>query len=64
MDARLYNPDADAKIIDWRLGCFMRLGFSKLDASALSVRRDIDRQRVQDLRDSGCGHAMVMDIVL
>jgi len=64
MNARLYSPDADAKIIDWRLGCFTRLGFSKLDASALSVRRDIDRQVVADMVAGGCPPHVVMDIVL
>lgn len=63
MDARLYDPVADTKIVTWRLDSFERLGFDALEASALSVRRDIDREHVERMLKGGASHAQVMGIV-
>jgi hypothetical protein len=51
--ARLYDPEGDGKIVDWRILCFMRLGFESLQASALAVRKDIDREAVARLIGRG-----------
>lgn len=63
MDARLYDPVPDNKIVRWRLDSFERLGFGVLEASALSVRRDIDREDVERMLKGGASHAQVMSIV-
>jgi hypothetical protein len=62
---RLYSPSGDEKIVDWRLLCFLRLGFSQLDASALAVRRDVDRHFVEHrLIRRGCPPRLAMEVLL
>lgn len=61
---RVYDADADAKIVDWRLRCFVALGFTELDASAMAVRRDVDRDHVERLVKEGCSVGLILDIVL
>lgn len=63
MDARLYDPVVDTNLVAWRLDSFERLGFDALEASALAVRRDIDREHVQRMLNGGASHAQVMAIV-
>jgi len=60
----LYHPDADEKIVAWRTLSFLRLGFSTLDASALAIRKDIDREHVQRLVREGCSAGLILRIVL
>lgn len=59
----LYDPKADEGIVFWRAGVFMERGFDFLDALALAVRRDVDRQHVEDLLDRGATHAQVRELV-
>ena len=61
--SRTYDAERDKKIIDWRASCFVRRGFTKLEADALAIRRDVDRQYVEDLLDAGATHAEVRAIV-
>lgn len=53
MSAPLYDPEHDAKIVDWRCLCFLRLDFEPLDANALAIRRDINRADVEAMRSGG-----------
>lgn len=62
--ARHYEPGADDKIIAWRTLCFMHLGFMETPATALAMRRDIDRVAVQNLRRRGCTPKLVLEILL
>ena len=58
------NQPSDAKIIDWRLGVFGRLGFDVVNALAMALRRDIDSERVKGLIQNGASHELVLSIVL
>jgi hypothetical protein len=60
----LYDTEHDEKIVDWRCDCFVDRGFLVIQATALAVRRDIDRVLVERLLDQGATHAEVMEIVL
>lgn len=61
---RLFDPEHDAKIIDWRTLAFMKLGFTEFNAVALAVRRDIDREHVERLVREGCSVGLIKEIVL
>lgn len=61
---RVYDPHHDAKIVDWRVVCFLRLGFNNLQATTLAMRRDVDRSEVERLRGRGCAPGSVLAIVL
>ena len=54
----------DAKVIGWRAECFERAGLDALDATALAVRRDVDRERVLKLLAAGCSKDLVVEIML
>lgn len=58
------NQPSDAKIIDWRLGVFGRMGFDVVNAVAMSLRRDIDSEYVGRLLERGASHELVLSIVL
>jgi hypothetical protein len=62
-DVRLYDPDADVKIVDWRTDCFVECGFKLGRATVLALRRDVDRQYVERLLKEGATHDEVWDIV-
>lgn len=65
-DDLLYNVEdsKEHRIVLWRLDCFERLGFSPTAAAALAVRRDIDRQKVQDMLLAGARPLQVAAILL
>ena len=58
------NQPSDAKIIDWRLGVFGRMGFDVVNALAMSLRRDVDSEYVGRLLERGASHELVLSIVL
>lgn len=60
----LYDPDADAKIVAWRLTSFEDLGFDALYASTLALRRDVDREQVERMIQAGATPDQVREIVL
>lgn len=60
----LYDHRVDQAIVFFRAGSFLSCGFCYADALALALRRDVDRQRVEDLIDQGATPAQVMDILL
>jgi cytochrome c-type biogenesis protein CcmH/NrfF len=61
-----YNIDdeREAAIVAWRLRCLEAAGLEPLDASALAVRRDIDRVDVENLLRAGASSAQVRGICL
>jgi hypothetical protein len=61
---RLYDAAVDGKLIDWRVECFMGVGFSATQAVALAVRRDIDRVVVEKAIKAGQSHKHVMEALL
>lgn len=65
MSGPVYNPAADKQVVDWRLECFTRLGFSQLEASALAVRRDVDHHYVERyFIRRGCPPRLAMEVLL
>jgi hypothetical protein len=60
----LYDALVDAKVLDWRVDCFMGRGFSLLDARVLAQRRAVDRAHVERLLDQGATHDQVRETVL
>jgi len=64
-DEPVYNLDdpREADIVAWRVACFERAGLTNLDACVLAVRRDVDRQRVEDILAAGATSALVREIV-
>lgn len=63
-EARLYDPDADERIVFWRSACFLERGFQYADALALALRRDVDRAEVEALLDAGATHDQARELVL
>lgn len=65
-DTPTYNLDneRDAKIVAWRLSCLERAGLPLLDASAIALRRDIDREHVERMLGAGATPTQVRAIVL
>lgn len=61
---RLYDLEHDAKIIDWRVQCFLELGFDVLYAGVLAVRRDVDREEVERLIAAGANPELAVQILL
>lgn len=61
---RLYDLEHDAKIIDWRVMCFLELGFDVLNAGVLAVRRDVDREEVERLINGGATPEQATEILL
>ena len=61
--SRTYDVKRDVKIVEWRAKCFREYGFTQLEADALAVRRDVDRELVEDLLSAGATHAQVRAIV-
>lgn len=62
-EERVYDAHHDAKLIDWRMLCFLRAGLEHLHASALAIRRDVDREEVERLLNGGATPAQVLEIV-
>lgn len=64
--APLYNVDEprEAQIVDWRVRCFERAGFTPLDAGALAVRRDVDRADAEALLAAGATPEQATRILL
>lgn len=60
----LYDYDLDGKIVGWRLKMFFDLGFDVVNATALALRRDVDRQQVSDLLAAGATPQQVTGILL
>lgn len=60
----LYDHRVDEGIVFFRIGVFMARGFDWGDAMTMALRRDVDRQRVEDLLDGGATHGQVLGIVL
>lgn len=58
------NQKEQRKIVSWRMACFEALGFGPTAAVALSLRRDIDRQVVEDMVGSGARLDQVVEILL
>lgn len=58
------NSPYDAQVIEWRAECFKRAGLESLDATALAMRRDVDRERVLKLLAAGCSHSCLLEILL
>lgn len=52
------------KVVGWRVDCFERLGLGVIEASALAVRRDIDRSQVENMLTNGASVNQVLSIVL
>lgn len=52
------------EIVAWRVACFERLGFGPTAASAMAVRRDIDREQVERMVARGARLHHVVAIVL
>lgn len=64
VDARIYDPAADRKIVSWRATCFERLGFTVTQAAALALRRDVDREKVEAMLGAGARPLQVVAILL
>lgn len=62
-DARCYG-EGDGKLVAWRVLCFLDLGFDELGATALAIRKDVDRDEVQRLVRAGAAPSQVEEIVL
>jgi hypothetical protein len=64
--APTYNmaDEREAAIVRWRLRCFEGAGVEPLGASALALRRDIDRADVERLLQGGASSAEVCAIFL
>lgn len=62
----VYNVDEtrEAAIITWRADCFERYGFARYLATALAVRRDVDREYVATLIARGATPTQIAGIVL
>lgn len=62
----IYNIDdeREAAIVAWRLTCLEAAGMEPLDASALAVRRDVDRVDVERLLDAGASSEQALGILL
>jgi len=52
------------KIVGWKVDCFERLGFGVVEASAMAVRRDIERERVESMVRKGASLELILEIVL
>lgn len=61
---RLYDIEADAKVVGWRTDAFKALGFSAFAAAALAVRKDVDREKVQRMVGGGATPLQVAAILL
>ncbi len=61
---RTYDPEHDAKLIDWRTLSFLSLGFSPVVASVMAIRRDIDRELVERMVRRGATPLQVAAILL
>ena len=59
----LADPE-QARIVMWRLDCFEKLGFTRTAATALAIRRDIERTRVEGLVAQGAFPHQVIGILL
>ena len=64
LSVRTYDIEHDAKIIAWRIDCFVRAGIEALHANALAIRRDIDRERVERMARAGCSSSRIGAILL
>lgn len=64
VDARVYDPTSEIGIVQWRLQCFEADGFAPLGASALALRRDVDREMVGRMLAGGASHTQVLAILL
>lgn len=60
----LYDAVHDHKIVAWRELCFIKKGLELVHASALAMRRDIDRVDVERLADEGATSARIAEILL
>jgi hypothetical protein len=49
----LYDVRRHASVIGWRADNFAAMGFSHLEATALAIRRDVDREAVAKLLARG-----------
>jgi hypothetical protein len=65
-DDPVYNVDdeREAAIVRWRLDCFERAGMESLAATALAVRRDVDRVSVERMLSAGASASQITAIVL
>lgn len=61
--ALLYDSERDGAIIAWRWRCFEDAGMATLDASALAVRRDVDRVTVETYLAQGATSAQVRELL-
>lgn len=69
LDVRLYSDEHDGKIIEWREDCFLRaFGEDATLAVPVSIRlarrRDLDRERVEQLIRSGATPVQAARILL
>lgn len=64
LDARHYALPVDEKIVHWRHEVFERLGFNRLQASAIACRKDVDREHVERLHKAGARPSQILAIVL
>ena len=62
----LYNLDDPSQraVVEWKLDCFERLGFAPTAATALALRRDIEREKVESLVAKGARLSEVVAILL
>lgn len=54
----------EGRVVAWRMECFERAGFAQLEASALALRRDVDRAVVERMVEDGAPPELIAEIVL
>jgi hypothetical protein len=59
-----HRPTEDERVAWWRASELERAGYSRLAASVLAARRDVDLHVALSLPRNGCPHATALRILL